>query len=246
MYESEWIHCHCKLEKVTAIMMISSHHWKNGRMWGFPTLFCRDFMPISHSTIFVSSSRPFEMHLHRLLHHHIFNLNLHPICIFETSLNMNTTSIMQRATPQLRFFARRTFATSSIRSTSWSPGPSPPRLPKEEQDIFDQLQKESTGAFSTPRQRPQINQSPQSSSSSQATQNAQTNSDASSQQSLEQQMAAKVKKGEELHPNVRRGAEPEFEGDVNPKTGESGGPKNEPLRWGDAGDWSYNGRVTDF
>lgn len=53
-------------------------------------------------------------------------------------------------------------------------------------------------------------------------------------------------KGEELHPNVRRGAQPEFEGDVNPKTGEVGGPRNEPLRWGAAGEWSYNGRTTDF
>lgn len=50
--------------------------------------------------------------------------------------------------------------------------------------------------------------------------------------------------GEELHPNVRRGAAPEFQGDINPKTGEVGGPKNDPLRW--QGDWSYNGRVTDF
>jgi len=53
-------------------------------------------------------------------------------------------------------------------------------------------------------------------------------------------------KGEELHPNVRRGATPEFEGDVNPKTKEVGGPKNEPLRWGAAGEWTYNGRATDF
>jgi hypothetical protein len=52
--------------------------------------------------------------------------------------------------------------------------------------------------------------------------------------------------GEELHPNVRRGAPPEFEGDTNPKTGEVGGPKNDPLRWGVESDWSYNGRVTDF
>lgn len=52
--------------------------------------------------------------------------------------------------------------------------------------------------------------------------------------------------GEELHPHVRRGAKPEFEGDTNPKTGEVGGPKNEPLRWGAGADWSYNGRVTDF
>jgi hypothetical protein len=53
-------------------------------------------------------------------------------------------------------------------------------------------------------------------------------------------------KGEELHPHIRRGAKPEFEGDINPKTGEVGGPKNEPLRWGAVGDWSYNGRTTDF
>ena len=45
---------------------------------------------------------------------------------------------------------------------------------------------------------------------------------------------------------IRKGAPPEFEGDVNPKTGEVGGPKNEPLRWGAGGDWSFNGRVTDF
>ena len=52
--------------------------------------------------------------------------------------------------------------------------------------------------------------------------------------------------GGELHPDVRRGARPEFEGDVNPRTGEVGGPKNEPLRWGGGGEWSYNGRATDF
>ena len=52
--------------------------------------------------------------------------------------------------------------------------------------------------------------------------------------------------GEELHPDIRRGVQPEFEGEKNPKTGEIGGPKNEPLRWGGNVDWSYNGRVTDF
>lgn len=36
---------------------------------------------------------------------------------------------------------------------------------------------------------------------------------------------------------------PEFEGDVNPKTGEKGGPKQDPLKFND---WSFNGRVTDF
>ncbi|RPA87322.1 hypothetical protein BJ508DRAFT_410830 [Ascobolus immersus RN42] len=51
---------------------------------------------------------------------------------------------------------------------------------------------------------------------------------------------------EEMHPDYRRGAEPEFEGDVNPKTGEVGGPKREPVRKWIEGDWSYNGRATDF
>ncbi|KAM3499869.1 hypothetical protein MY10362_006903 [Beauveria mimosiformis] len=43
-----------------------------------------------------------------------------------------------------------------------------------------------------------------------------------------------------------RGARPEFEGDKNPRTGEIGGPKNEPLCWGRERDWSYTGKVTDF
>lgn len=36
---------------------------------------------------------------------------------------------------------------------------------------------------------------------------------------------------------------PEFEGDTNPETGEVGGPKQDPLKHND---WSFNGRVTDF
>ncbi|WRT68332.1 uncharacterized protein IL334_005308 [Kwoniella shivajii] len=50
---------------------------------------------------------------------------------------------------------------------------------------------------------------------------------------------------EELHKDVRRGPKPDFIGDVNPKTGERGGPKSDPFKAGDQ-DWSYAGRVTDF
>ncbi|KZO98798.1 hypothetical protein CALVIDRAFT_420370 [Calocera viscosa TUFC12733] len=46
-----------------------------------------------------------------------------------------------------------------------------------------------------------------------------------------------------LHPDARRKTRNDFEGDVNPKTGEIGGPKIEPVRHND---WSYGGRVTDF
>lgn len=107
--------------------------------------------------------------------------------------------------------------------------PSPPRLPKEEQEVFERLQRSSTGAFSTPR-----------SSTAQA-----TTSNSSSNTSIKAQGQTSDAEGE-LHPDVRRGARAEFEGERNPRTGEVGGPKNEPLRWGGQGDWSYNGRVTDF
>jgi hypothetical protein len=50
------------------------------------------------------------------------------------------------------------------------------------------------------------------------------------------------------HPDAPKPVVPEFEGDINPKTGEQGGPKREPVRrWVDTeGDWSHKGRVTDF
>lgn len=151
-------------------------------------------------------------------------------------LRLPTTTITQTQT-------RKHLSTSASHNSAWSTGPSPPRLPKSEQEIYEQLQKQSTGAFSTPTSKPKvvapkINQSPESSASPTPT--------ASAEASPEKDLEAKVSKGEELHPNIRRGAPPEFEGEVNPKTGEVGGPKNEPLRWGHQGDWSYNGRATDF
>ncbi|PBK97481.1 hypothetical protein ARMGADRAFT_877819, partial [Armillaria gallica] len=52
-----------------------------------------------------------------------------------------------------------------------------------------------------------------------------------------------------MHPDAREPVKPTFEGDVNPVTGEQGGPKQEPVKqWGteDDGDWSFKGRVSDF
>lgn len=46
-----------------------------------------------------------------------------------------------------------------------------------------------------------------------------------------------------LHADARQPLTPEFQGDVNPKTGEVNGPKNEPVKHND---WSFGGRVTDF
>ncbi|PWW72258.1 DUF1674-domain-containing protein, partial [Tuber magnatum] len=91
--------------------------------------------------------------------------------------------------------------------------PLAPRLPPEAQKEFEALQKASRDSFRT-----------------------------STSSSITPAMAD-VKAEDMLHPDVRRGAKPEFEGDVNPKTGERGGPKNDPLRYGD---WAFNGRVSDF
>ncbi|KAJ7287464.1 hypothetical protein C8J57DRAFT_1283980 [Mycena rebaudengoi] len=49
-----------------------------------------------------------------------------------------------------------------------------------------------------------------------------------------------------LHPDARSPLKPEFDGDVNPKTGEQGGPKREPVGQWVEGDWSFKGRVSDF
>lgn len=149
----------------------------------------------------------------------------------------------------------RTHKDNHYSPSSQFSGPSPPRLPKEDQEIFEALQRQSTGAFSTPRAPPQINQSPNSTpleadqAESATTQRAEKMAEQGQQASFKDEFNRTIEargKGEELHPNVRRGAKPEFEGDVNPNTGEVGGPKNEPLRWGAAGEWSYNGRTTDF
>jgi hypothetical protein len=178
--------------------------------------------------------------------------------------------------PRAHLFAKRTYSFSAARFADeksislFNRGPSPPLLPKEDQDLFEKLQAQSTGAFSTPRAPPRINQSPDSSvvekaqaeteinervsgltvaeqeqSQSQSKDQTQSQSKSQFQEDYKKIIEARGQ-GEELHPNVRRGAEPEFEGEVNPKTGEVGGPRNEPLRWGAAGEWSYNGRTTDF
>lgn len=145
-------------------------------------------------------------------------------------------------------FFRRPFSSLPAVKSSWTPGPSPPRLPKEDQEIFEKLQQQSTGAFSTPRalQGEAAAKDAEAEDLLEAIggQSRSSEADKMLEQLRERARIAAQGDGEELHPNVRRGAPPEFEGDTNPKTGEVGGPKNDPLRWG--GDWSYNGRVTDF
>ncbi|EEP81548.1 FMP21 [Uncinocarpus reesii 1704] len=146
--------------------------------------------------------------------------------------DMFTLSLRALTVKRLSTIPARAFSLTAHplnQSNPFQTGPSPPRLPKEEQEIFEKLQRQSTGAFSTPRTPPKVNQPGEAAASG-----------------TDQENKLRIDDGGELHPDLRQGVKPEFEGDVNPKTGEVGGPKNEPLRWGAGGDWSYSGRVTDF
>ncbi|KAJ2894056.1 hypothetical protein MKZ38_007973 [Zalerion maritima] len=123
--------------------------------------------------------------------------------------------------------------------------PSPPRLPTDQQAEFERLQRKAgilppSPADLSPSTTGNINITTSdptagSSASSSASENATVKAEPQEQETTETSSGG-----------VFRGAPPEFEGDTNPKTGEVGGPKNEPLRWGGQSDWSYNGRVTDF
>lgn len=107
-------------------------------------------------------------------------------------------------------------------SSSFQRGPAPPKLPADLQAEFERLQRQAavSSAF-----QPEAAEADAADAKADTKAPAQENS---------------------MDGALYKGAPPEFEGDTNPKTGEVGGPKNEPLRWGGQSDWSYNGKVTDF
>ncbi|KAM0511250.1 hypothetical protein ACHAPE_010060 [Trichoderma viride] len=121
-------------------------------------------------------------------------------------------------------------------SSTFTSHPAPPKLPAAQQAEFERLQRAAavSSAFQDIQPQTQTQTPPSTESPRHATNVAATTTKNSSDGDSS------------LNQGLFRGAPPEFEGDKNPKTGEVGGPKNEPLRWGGDGDWSYNGRVTDF
>ncbi|SMN19266.1 similar to Saccharomyces cerevisiae YBR269C FMP21 Putative protein of unknown function [Maudiozyma saulgeensis] len=100
--------------------------------------------------------------------------------------------------------------------------PSPPKLPKEEQLEFERLQKIANSQAAIDEYNSKISQD-------------------STKESLNNTILTRNDIGA-FSPEFKKTI-PEFEGDTNPKTGEIGGPKQDPLRHGD---YSFNGRVTDF
>lgn len=101
--------------------------------------------------------------------------------------------------------------------------PAPPKLPKEQQEEFETLQKMANSQAAIDEYN-QLIQDKDESLTVGTTPNLKTDIGG-------------------FHPQYFKTI-PEFEGDVNPTTGERGGPKQDPLRHGS--DWSFNGRVTDF
>lgn len=124
-------------------------------------------------------------------------------------------------------------------SSAFQNHPSPPRLPAEQQAEFERLQRAVADRIADPTPLP--HEQPQLSPAGTSRHVSTPDTTASP---VEAAGAAAAE--EPVTGGVWRGAPPEFDGDKNPKTGEIGGPKTEPLRWGSAGDWSFNGRVTDF
>lgn len=147
---------------------------------------------------------------------------------------------------------------SSSSSSFLQTGPSPPRLPPDQQAEFERLQRAAEAAFSSHTTIPAAAEadSPLTTSRHVSTPSSSSVALPPSQsqepqtQTQTQAQAAPLRVDSEgagtFSGGLRQGAPPEFEGPTNPRTGEVGGPKNEPLRWGSAGDWSFNGRVTDF
>ncbi|RGP64835.1 hypothetical protein FSPOR_7771 [Fusarium sporotrichioides] len=124
-------------------------------------------------------------------------------------------------------------ATTTPRfSSTFQSRPGPPKLPAEEQAEFERLQR--AASVSSAFQPTQETAAAEATGATPAT------------SQIKHTTTPEKKTDDEMNVGYFRGAPPEFEGDVNPKTGEVGGPKNEPLRWGGDSDWSYNGRATDF
>lgn len=130
---------------------------------------------------------------------------------------------MLRLQSVLRPFARAPLAARFYSSKSdFGITPGPPKLPKEEQEEFERLQKIASSQAAIDQYNASLSQE----------------NDPNAAPYLDKAGIDIGGFSPEYFKTI-----PEFEGDVNPETGEVGGPKQDPLRHGD---YSFNGRVTDF
>lgn len=122
----------------------------------------------------------------------------------------------------------RLYSSNNSKRNPIHGGPAPPRLSKEDQEEFERLQR--TANTSTVFQE--------------YNKKAEAEAGIEPSLSIDEPVLPKTEAAVDFHyhPEYRH-IKPEFEGNKNPVTGEVGGPKQDPLRHGD---YSFNGRVTDF
>lgn len=111
------------------------------------------------------------------------------------------------------------FRSMSNKFGEFTPGP--PKLPKEQQEEFEALQKLANSQAAIDEYNRQIEETG----------------------AADSDILGNMSKTDVGMQTQYLKTIPEFEGEVNPVTGEIGGPKQDPLRHND---WSFNGRVTDF
>ncbi|KAG7294626.1 hypothetical protein NEMBOFW57_004702 [Staphylotrichum longicolle] len=140
--------------------------------------------------------------------------------------------------------------TTTRHSSFLQNSPAPPRLPADQQAEFERLQRAAEAALSSHNTIPSSTPSSETNNPLATSRHVTTPSSSSAPPQAQTQSAsagaASDPSAGSFSGGMRQGAPPEFQGDTNPVTGEVGGPKNEPLRWGSKGDWSFNGRCTDF
>ncbi|POS71775.1 DUF1674 domain-containing protein [Diaporthe helianthi] len=162
-----------------------------------------------------------------------------------SSVSSSSSSPSQCQPPPTTTTTQITYARP-YSSSAFQQGPSPPRLPPEQQAEFERLQRAVADRLADPTPLPHEQQQQPSVSPASTSRHSTTPDSATATTATSTPPPTLPQVDETTTGGVWRGAPPEFDGDKNPKTGEVGGPKTEPLRWGSAGDWSYNGRVTDF
>jgi Protein of unknown function (DUF1674) len=123
---------------------------------------------------------------------------------------------------------------SNASTSPFGNSPGPPLLPPDQQREFEELVRKAQAPLST---------SPKTHTTGAFDSTASSGVSSKSRDGDTTVVADATAEVLDRHPDAPKRLPPEFIGDVNPKTGEIGGPKREPLKFGD---WSYGGKVTDF
>lgn len=141
---------------------------------------------------------------------------------------MSSIRSLIRSCQRPRVFCGSVRFYSAKFSTEYTP--SPPKLPKEEQEEFEKLQQIAKSQAAIDEYNSQFEED-----------DALKTNLSNTAKSIRPENDMKTDIGGFIPQYFK--TIPEFEGDVNPVTGERGGPKQDPLKHND---WSFNGRVTDF